>query len=448
MAERAYLWPASDCQSYQKGEYLEDYVAASLQCGGFYVEKSLIERGESSVLELDAVAWKANEQVPQTTLIEVKGGNWGFPDVFKVHGWHKYLEKRNISSAYLIGPVDGRSKEVVEYMHNKCEEIGLGLVMYNDLEDLESNLVSEGLSRNVQGRTDHSLWRFSFWLERKMQKVVRDNRKEHGDLRGASEVYKYQELIRNGLLQARDIRERLASLYGAHFRHRALAKAVAAELEGNGWNPDDPHSDRYWKEALYESKHDIVQAAMYYEHRAKLGVLKGAVEYALLKKRDALPPQEKVRFLDVEFPADFLPDSFHRTVDRLQNVEQFDKIPFLWQTLLWKWGGFFVTDHEDDEKSALAEEAGANPSIIDEMIGIYDTLFPVNGGWWSEFEGTKILNLFPGSFRGIGVNFRMKREGSRNIQDVFGDLPYTYLTTNLSKWNNSSVKLLKYGEPK
>ena len=65
------------------GLYLEDYVAAFLQCGGFYTEKSLVESGETQVMELDIMAWKPADQPPQHALFEVKGGDWGFSDIFK-----------------------------------------------------------------------------------------------------------------------------------------------------------------------------------------------------------------------------------------------------------------------------------------------------------------------------------------------------------------------------
>ncbi len=362
--------------------------------------------------------------------------------------WQKYLESRYISSAYLIGPAGNRPERVVSYIQKKCEEIGLGIVMYEDLQSLEDRLARIGLARGDREDLDHSMWRFSFWLERQMQKVVSTNRKQEKSPRGGPAVYDYQELIRHGLLQARDVRERLATLYEAHFHHRALAKAVAAELEGNEWDPAEPQSETHWKAALNDSEHHLVQAAMYYEHRAKLGILKGAVEFALLARSGALPEQRKIKFMDFEVPADFLPDSFHKAVDALQGIEHFERAPMVWQSLLWKWGGFLLLDRLEDEKQEIAEEAGIALASLESMLGLYDVLFPMERGWWAEFQGTRVLKLFPGAFRGIGVKLRMSRRGAGTVAEAFGEYPHQFLTSNLGGWNNAAVRLLDYGEAK
>ena len=439
-----------------QGEDLEDYVAASLQCGGFYTEKSLIESGETQVMELDIMAWKPTDQPPEHALFEIKGGNWGFSDVFKVYGWKTYLQDRNVNTAYLIAPRRDRNDKIIEYMQEKCNEIGLKLVVYDDLAALGENLIELELTPPALNEVDHAVWRFSFWLERQMQKVVTNNRKSQKTNHGPDEVYAYQELIRNGFLQARNVRERLASLYEAHFTHRMLAKSVAAELDGKGWDTRNPPDGIHWTEALNQCKHQLVQAAMYHEHRARLGIkylrdlcrgLKGAVEFALLQRHDLLPPAGVFKFLGIETPADFLPPSFHDTVKKLQGIDDFEKIAILWQSFLWKWGGFFLTDHETEEKAALAEEIGMTTMAVDSAMTIYDTLFPIAGGWFQEIEGTKILKLFPCQFRGLGARYRGARLDADDWKEVYNRLPYRYLSNNVSRWNNSAVELLQYGTP-
>ena len=429
-----------------EGESLEDYVAASLQCGGFYIDKSLTERGASNVLELDIVAWKAEEEGPHFTLVEVKGGGWGFSDIFKVYGWQKYLEPRNISSAYLVGPTGKRTDRVISYTHKKCEDIGLGLVTYDSLEGLESELVRIGLAQEPRSQIDHGMWRFSFWLERKIQQVVTQHRKQNGTGTGPGEVYAYQELIRSGLLQARDIRERLASLYQAHFQHPALAKAVAAELDGSSWDAKSPKDGKHWQEALYDCKHHLVQASMYYQHRARLGVLKGAVEFALLERQGKLPPERRIRFLDIEVPSDFLPPNFRKTVEYLLSLDKIGKYPAVWQSFMWKWGGFLLCDQEEKEKEILGQELGMETKEVEQALGIYDMLFPMSGGWFTEMQGTKILKLFPGAFRGIGVNLRMRRNGHSKVAETFGGSTHQFMFNNVVSWNNAAVELLTYGE--
>ena len=317
-----------------KGPYLEDYVAAYLQCGGFYTEKSLIESGETQVMELDIIAWQPDDQPPKHALFEVKGGDWGFSDIFKVFGWKTYLESRGVDSAYFVAPIASKTETVVAFMRDKCNEIGLNLVAHSDQQTLESNLENHGLAPSIPNELDHTAWRYSFWLERQMQRVVSDRRKSQDGLTGPDVVYTYQELIRNGLVHARDVRERLAILYNAHFEHQTLPRSVAAELDGAGWIPQDPPDGAHWREALYQCEHSLVHAAMYYQQRARLDILKGAVEFALLKKHGALPPERKIKLLGIELPADSLPQNFHNAIRALLGMEGFARFPVLWQSFM------------------------------------------------------------------------------------------------------------------
>ena len=361
-----------------EGEYLEDYVAAFLHCGGFYTEKSLIESGETQVLELDILAWRPSDHPPEHELFEVKGGGWGFPDVFKVYGWKSYLEPRGVEGAYIIAPSKGRTRRIIDYTRDKCAEIGIRLIVHDDLASLAASLKELDLTPQTTNPLDHGTWRFVFWLERQMQKVVSSYRNSQKSNQGPREIYAYQELIRNGLLQARDVRERLASLYQAHFDHQYLAKSVAFELDGGDWNAEDPPDGRHWREAMRESKHPLVQSGMYYQHRARLDILKGAVEFALLQKHEVLPPERTIKFLGLELPAEFLPSNFHNAVVDLQRIEGFEKVAVMWQSFLWKWGGFFLVDHEGEEKLALAEEFGLTVGalVLQRRVKAEDRMVP------------------------------------------------------------------------
>ena len=286
------------------------------------------------------MAWKPVDQPPQHTLFEVKGGSWGFSDIFKVYGWKTYLQARNVSSAYLIGPTGSRPRKTIEYMEEKCRDMGLNLIAHSDLPTLRANFENLGLTPKSTTDLDHSIWRFSFWLERQIQKVVTNHRKFQKERRGPDEIYAYQEQIRNGFLQAQDVRERLATLYRAHLGHRLLAKSVAAELDGGAWNAANPLSGVHWNAALYDCEHPLIHAAMYYQHKARLDILKGAVEFALFEKHRALPPARTINVFGIEAPADFLPRSFHNAVQQIQSIDGFEKLAVLWQSFYGSGEGF------------------------------------------------------------------------------------------------------------
>lgn len=262
----------------------------------------------------------------------------------------------------------------------------------------------------------------------------------------ADRIFAYQELIRNGFLQASDLRERLASLYKTHFQHQVLAKSVAAELDGHDWDPEEPPGGGVWEGALYHCKHPLVHSAMYYQHRAKLDILKGAVEFALLQKHGGLPPERKIEFLGLEVAANFLPANFHSTVERLQMISGFEKAPVLWQSFLWKWGGFFLTDKQDEEISELAQESGLTTQSANAMLELFDLLFPIPGGWFYEGQGTSMLKLFPCQFRGVGVHLRQRRAKVDNVRDLVDTMPYQYLAPNLARWKNAMIDMLNFGK--
>jgi len=72
-----------------KGKELEDFVSAALQASGHYIEKNI---EEPQVMELDIVATEYLSGLPKKKLYEVKSGDWGFPDVFKILGQMLYLD--------------------------------------------------------------------------------------------------------------------------------------------------------------------------------------------------------------------------------------------------------------------------------------------------------------------------------------------------------------------
>ena len=76
-----------------KDRVYEDYLAAHLNVGGYFLERSVLLKEEGDILELDIVIneFKKDATVAKS-IIEVKSGkSWGFPEIFKVKGWMSYL---------------------------------------------------------------------------------------------------------------------------------------------------------------------------------------------------------------------------------------------------------------------------------------------------------------------------------------------------------------------
>jgi predicted RecB family endonuclease len=70
-----------------KDKEFEEFLAAYFQCIGLYVQRNVIDRQEEEVLELDIIATSySNNSKPDSILVEVKSGEWGFVDIFKIRG--------------------------------------------------------------------------------------------------------------------------------------------------------------------------------------------------------------------------------------------------------------------------------------------------------------------------------------------------------------------------
>ncbi|MGW7622283.1 hypothetical protein ACWGLG_41980 [Streptomyces antimycoticus] len=107
------------------GEELEDYIAALFQASDHFVEKQIVESDSSDILELDIFATDYGSEKAVRRLIEVKGGKWGFTDLFKVVGWMQYLSLEH--GAFFMTRWDDRTSAP-----RKVEPLGLDVVCFND----------------------------------------------------------------------------------------------------------------------------------------------------------------------------------------------------------------------------------------------------------------------------------------------------------------------------
>jgi hypothetical protein len=91
----------------------EDYICAYFQSGGLYVEKSIIHRETEEILELDIIFTDFGSNKVTRKLVEIKSGNWGFSEIFKVKGWLVYLKLED--GLFIIK----KPKDSVDYFKKK-----------------------------------------------------------------------------------------------------------------------------------------------------------------------------------------------------------------------------------------------------------------------------------------------------------------------------------------
>ncbi len=107
----------------------EDFIAAILQCGGYYLERGIIHRIKQDVLELDIVSTKFSKENVERTISEVKSGGWGLSDIFKVRGWLDYLGLNNAS--FIVQ----QPNQTMEISKNIASKIKVALINNEGLDN-------------------------------------------------------------------------------------------------------------------------------------------------------------------------------------------------------------------------------------------------------------------------------------------------------------------------
>jgi len=405
------------------GRDLEDYVAGLFQAAGYFVERGIHERAFTDVLELDVVATRYDSGKPTAVLVEAKGGHWGFPDLFKVVGWMRYLD---IAHGGFFIARDNTPRDVPR-VHDKVAPLGISLVDLADFRDSHVRFEAGGFGA-IHDMFLPDLWRYSFWVERVLLDRLRALKRASPRMKGPATVLGYHDLVHDHVFFIKDRSERLALLYKAYRDHPKLSLALAGELGGAPFAPSAPPSrSAILAEALRDGKHAPVQASFYVEHRGRLSILKAAID---LLCHDSEPSRHQ------------LPATFREGLRVLQSRPSFQRYALVWQVFLWGFGGFYLADRADQELSWLSEQTGVPFDEVRTALHAFDDLFPLHGSsWFVRLPGTNIVaaKMVPAAFRGIGAMQRLKRYGARFYRDLgYKDATSRYLVD----WHNSTVALL------
>lgn len=406
------------------GNELEDYVAALFQASGHFVEKQVVEADPLDLLELDIVTTMYTKSNFQKRLIEVKGGKWGYTDLFKVVGWMQYLNVP-LGGFFVTDWFDLINSA------EKMKPLGLDVVQYGDFKAAPAQFESDGFGTPASSDLVE-LWRHSYNLERALIKQVFDGAKT--GVEGAKSAKSYYKLVNNGTFFVRTPEEALNLLYSAYKDHPKISLGYALELDGGDF---DPHAvgvqSPTYRQAL-RGGHPAVQACMYLEQRARLSILKSAVDYALLHPQGP-PAIEKGTFTWGDLDFHVLPATFKSGLKWLMEQDHYALYPTFWQQFMWGWGGLYLTDREDEEFAWMSKHSGIPAHEIPTALEAFDHFFPM-GGWWFE-PGTapvRILKMTPYLFQGIGAHHRRVEYGEPELAKLnLGDFGTQVLGSRINK---------------
>lgn len=185
---------------------------------------------------------------------------------------------------------------------------------------------------------------------------------------------------------------------------------------------------------------------MYFEHRARLAILKAAVDYALAHPEG--PPEfgmsedgKSFFFQGLTYHA--LPMTFHDGMEWLREQPNFRRYATFWQQFLWGWGGFYLQDKNEVEFEWMAEYSGIPADEIPTALEAFDRFFPSPNGWFTTPGWTDIhlLKMVPLIFQGIGAHQRrIQYNLADNVSALNPSAPYTL--SDLGKRINCAVDFL------
>ncbi|WP_049653483.1 hypothetical protein [Kitasatospora sp. MY 5-36] len=417
------------------GDELEDYIAALFQASGHFVEKQLVESDPADILELDIFTTDYAPERIVRRIIEVKGGGWGYTDLFKVVGWMTYLGLER--GAFFVKKWGDRKTAP-----DRMKPLGLDVVCFDDFTTAPKDFEAKGFGSFTESGLI-GLWRHSYGVERKLVKTIHDRAKA-GSL-GAREAKSYYRLINDGTFFARAPEESLAMLYEAYREHPKLTLGYARELDGGTFNPHSATTQSpSYQAALRQGEHPDLQACMYLEHRARLAILKAAVDYAV-EHPDGPPPlvSETGKFVFLGLGYHSLPETFQTGMDWLRKQPNFRLYPTFWQQFLWGWGGFFLEDRKGKEFEWMSTYSGIPAKEIPSALEAFDRFFPSNG-WFTTPGRTDVhmLKLVPMVFQGIGAHHRrVQYDLGNNLSALNASGPYT--RGDLGKRINCTVDFLR-----
>lgn len=419
----------------ETGEELEDYVAALFLAAGHFVEKNVTN---PNLLELDIVATDYETDPPRVILAEAKSGKWGYSDLFKVIGWMRYLKIRE-GAFFCQGMGDKDEKRVKKVF----EPLDLAFADLNDFDDPVHEFVKAGLPA-IHEPEEVTHWRWVHAVERLLAKKLMGLVKT-AQSTGPLAVLDYQRLVNDGIFFERRITGRLRKLYGAYQSHPRLALSCAREMDGHPFEPEVfffQKSDRIPE--AFRGEHLLLQAAFYAEHRAKLAILKAAIDLA------ARRPKATERLLNPGIrrgiPGIGLPGTFIDGLRWLTEQPTYKQYARLWQAFLWSWGGFYLLDRRKEEFALLSDASGVPPEEIGTALKAFDEFFPAGSSWlsthgWSQI---RLVKMVPAVFRGLGAVHRLQCYEL----DKYRDLGYfDYTASDLGGWHNQFVAFLSGEQP-
>jgi hypothetical protein len=415
------------------GHEYEDFLAATLQVQGYFIETRLTLREDNKeVLELDVVASPSGEESSHRILYEAKKDGFHFRNLFKLYGQRVYLK---IPNACLVSLTPARPKylPVYEGTGNKLDV----RVCHFGLEGPPDTLAPP---RNAVTDEQRDRLIAVAWYQQIARRLaigaLLAECKQRAGTTVCDDARDYVFNVRASFFQDTPL-ARAEALYNAYFNHQCLsgdALALTAEEESVPLGPEA------WKRVNDRSEWLWIQGIMYLESAARFIIVKNALDDFLV--RGGAPPPEatlKIGSLSLGVPLHALPSSFHAGLEKLRDHEHGLRIPYLFQVFFDLFGGFLFSENEGD-LGLLAAVTGIPQHDLVGALRLIDEFFAPDGAsMLYEQKGQLLcLKMTPAFVRGGGA---FTRKVVFDIEDYATHYPE--MGWLVSRWHNSLYEILE-----
>jgi hypothetical protein len=419
-----------------KDKDYEDYLCAYLQAGGLYVERSIIHREVEELLELDILTTDFQQDSADNLLIEIKGGDWGFSDIFKIRGWLTYLHYDE--GCFIVQ----KSRPSISYFQDKAKELNIRLIDNSDLTKTKETLSS---FFNIEPeKAEIETIRFAYLLERKQLAQIKQLKKKSPGAKSYQNLDDYFFKTISGSFFSRDPIRRINKLFDTFIKYKNITAKICHELNGGDFDDEDitELSSKCFSETFYKAENNILHVSLYVEHLARVTILKCAIEHLIDRLKGNYDPKDISNQLEYLT----LPNTIKTGLTEITKDKYFYLYPRFWQFFTYVFGGFILTDIEEKEYELLSKKTGVPVNEIPNAFDAFNKLFPRYGGWFFKFPKSSIIwhSLFPISFCGLGANYRrLVYTDDKNYDNLYKLLSNDKTPFDLSKWNNLAYEILK-----
>lgn len=432
--------------------YYEDYVAAILNAGGYYLDRS-VHRTEDGLdlLELDVVATKFKADHYEDTIVEVKSGGWGIKDLFKVNGWLHYLSYRKAAFIYQVAP----DKKDEATMQAVAQGMNIDLLS-NPLQPdgkIDDTAILKSFDIDLTHFPKNAIraLRYSYDLERVMLDYIHGYSKQNGQYQTPEKVYQYFRKLIDESFFIKDPLQRLRFLTDLAMDNRNIACILDNELKGKGVLTADQCTQF---DNLFEIENPSVMqcrpvdVALYVQLLNRLFVLKGITEYKLTPKPEPKTWAEKL-LANLSYNAQN--NNIIQAIEAMRSHPHFYLYPYFFQIFFFAYGGFFMMDRKDEEYQTLSDMTGVPVDEIDLALSMWDTLYPKASSWMTTINhgGLYYMQFVPVPLRGIGVNYRRHHYAPEEMEDSdelfknLRSLVTQHCFNDMIHWNNAAYIMLK-----